>query len=355
MPKAAVDENADALPLKREIWPTGEWEMAAPTFDPGFTKDPGDLQFGRDIRAAANGRHQLRSLFRCEKIRHEPVLRAVAAFLDTKTLWIDNNTMDRRKWLSSSTLFGRPACLYCGGVADTSDHTPPRCFLPRTLPADVQVMTVPACHGCNTSFQQDELRAAAILCTVSFTSADRGAVAQGGWVNAAIERDRSLRDFIEKRLGPDGIFRVDSTVFDIFSRIMIKTGVGLLFYEFGRPVARDKLRVIGIEHSANVQADAFVECHRRVEADWAEVTPSCRELERQVMAVYGLAPRHMPKWKVYVPGFFEYMFIRRTNAKLLCAMKLHDTLTVVTECPWPSMRGPKRAGKPRRRVAAKRR
>jgi hypothetical protein len=216
-------------------------------------------------------------------------------------------------------------------------------------------MTIPACRPCNTTFQQHELRAAAILCTVSFANMDRAAVAEGGWANAAIERDRSLRDFIEQRLGPDGIFRVDSAVFEIFSRVMIKTAIGILFYEFGRIVSRDKLRIIGIEHSANMQPDAFVEGHRRVEPGWAEVTPSCRELERQLMAVSGIAPRHMPAWKVYVPGFFEYMFIRRTNAKLLCAMKLHDTLTVVTECPWPSTRGPKRAGKPQRAGAAKRR
>lgn len=208
-------------------------------------------------------------------------------------------------------------------------------------------MTVPACRPCNMSFQQDELCAAAILCTVSFTNADQAAVAEGGWAHTAIGRDRSLRDFIEQRLGPDGVFRVDNPVSEIFSRVMVKTAIGLLFYEFGRVIAANKLRVIGIEHSAQVQADAFVECHRRVDSGWAEVTPSCRELERQVMAVSGLAPRHMPAWKVYVPGFFEYMFIRRTNAKLLCAMKLHDTLTVVTECPWPSMRGPKRGGKPR--------
>jgi hypothetical protein len=255
--------------------------------------------------------------------------------------------MDRRKWLPALTLFGEPACVYCGGIADTSDHTPPRCFLPRPLPADIQVMTVPACGRCNTSFQQGELCAAAILCTVSFTKVDQAAVAEGGWAHTAIKRDRSLRDFINQRLGADGIFRVDSTVLEVFSRVIIKTAIGLLFYEFGRVIGGDKLRIIGIEHSANVQADAFVECHRRVDRGWAEVTPSGRELERQVMAVSGLAPRHMPAWKVYVPGSFEYMFIRRTNAKLLCAIKLHDTLTVVTECPWPSMKGPKRGGRPR--------
>lgn len=215
-------------------------------------------------------------------------------------------------------------------------------------------MTVPACRRCNTSFQHDETRAAAILCTISFTDADQAAVAPGGWVYKAITRDRSLHQFIQQRLRSDGLFQVDNDVLDIFSRVMNKTAVGLLFYEFGRVIDGNKLRILGIEHTANVHADAFVERHRQVDSGWAEVTPSGLELERQVMATLGFAPRHMPAWKMYIPGSFEYMFIRRKNAKLLCAMKLHDTLTVVTECPWPSRRGPKRGGKPRNGLEARR-
>src|SRR6266481_5217099 len=68
------------------------------------------------------------------------------------------------------------------------------------LTTNIQLMTIPACSPCNRSFQMDELRAAAIICAVSFTDYDRAAVAEGGWLHAAMQRDRRLRDFIDNRL-----------------------------------------------------------------------------------------------------------------------------------------------------------
>jgi hypothetical protein len=32
----------------------------------------------------------------------------------------------------------------------------------------------------------------------------------------------------------------------------------------------------------------------------------------------------MPEWRIYIPKFFEYMFLRRSNSRLMCAMNLHD-------------------------------
>lgn len=254
--------------------------------------------------------------------------------------------MNPNKWISRLPLFGTPICVYCGGAANSSDHTPPRCFLPRKLPIKLQVMTVPACTACNVAFSNDELRAAAVICSVSFTSADREAVAEGGWVYGAMERDKALKRFINERLDANGYFQVDQTVIETLSRIFVKTAVGLLFFEFGRILNRGDISLLALEHAKNVDPSAFVELHRRNDGGWAEVTPSGRELERQVMAVEGLRPAHMSEWRAYVPGYFEYLFIRRSNRMLLCALKLHDALTVLLECPWPSRAGPRRRGKP---------
>ena len=98
---------------------------------------------------------------------------------------------------------------------------------------------------------------------------------------------------------------------------------------------------------------ALAELHRRDDGLWAEVTPSGRELERQAMAVCGMIPRNMAEWRVYIPEFFEYMFMRRSNKMLLCAMKLHDALTILLECPWPAGAGPRRHGKPCKYAAAR--
>jgi len=208
-------------------------------------------------------------------------------------------------------------------------------------------MTIPACAACNAAYSEDETRAAVIICTVSFTESDRRAVAKGGWVYSAMQRNQILRKFVNDRLGSDGIFRPDHVIIETLSRVMKKTAAGLLFFEFGRLIHPNDLSVIAIEHAKNVQPEAIVELHRRDDNLWTEVTPSGRELEKQAMAACGLVPRHMPSWKVYLPEFFEYMFIKRSNKMLMCAMKLHDTLTVLLECSWPSRAGPRRRGKPR--------
>lgn len=256
--------------------------------------------------------------------------------------------MDSSKWLPKLPLFGLPMCVYCGGVADTSDHTPPRCFLPHKIPADFQLMTVPACAACNGNYSSDEIRAAAIVCTVSFTEADQNAVGPVGWVHKAFQRDGKLRSFVQGRVDTDGIFQADQEVFDILHRVVKKTAVGLLFFEFGRVVRLCDIYVIAIEHTKNVLPSALVESHRRVDSGFAEVTPSGRELERQVMAMMGFEPRHSTNWRVFIPEYFEYMFIRRSNQKLMCAMKIHDSLTTLLECPWPTKAGPRRSTRARR-------
>jgi hypothetical protein len=247
-------------------------------------------------------------------------------------------------------LFEAPACCYCGGPANSSDHTPPRCLLPKPLPNNVQAMTIPACAACNSGYSAEEMRVAAMVATVSFTPQDREAVCAGGRVHSALQSDRTLKEFIASRLDSDGIFHPDTAVVQAFARIMAKTATGLLFHEFGRLVQPSKLDVIAIEHTANVHPLALVELHRRDHSGWAELTPSGRELERQVLAACGQVPRNMPKWRVYVPEYFEYMFIRRSNNTLLTAMKLHNTLTVIAEGPWPNKAGPRRKGKPPKSV-----
>jgi hypothetical protein len=254
--------------------------------------------------------------------------------------------MDRRKWFPALPLFGKPACCYCGGPANSSDHTPPCCLLPKPLPNNLQAMTIPACTTCNCGYSADEMRVAAIVATVSFTAQDREAVSTGGWVHAALQADRALNDFIASRVGIDGVFRPDAMVLQMITRIMAKTTTGLLFHEFGRIVPTSKIEIVAVEHTENTHPLALIECHRRDHEGWADVTPSGRELERQALAICGAVPNNMPKWRVYVPDYFEYMFVRRSNNTLLTAMKLHNALTVLAECPWPNRAGPRRNGRP---------
>jgi hypothetical protein len=202
-------------------------------------------------------------------------------------------------------------------------------------------------------FSADEKRAAAIICTVSFTLADQLAVAPGGWMYQDIQRDASLKRLLDERLGADGFFHLDELVLQIFRRVMTKTAAGLLFHEFGRTIPLNQIELLAIEHARNIEPSAFVEINRHEGLEYAEVTPSGRQLERQVVAMFGNGPPpHMPNWRIYVPEFFEYMFIRRSVGTLLTALKLHDALTVLLECPWPSKAGPRRGARPPRKAGS---
>lgn len=254
--------------------------------------------------------------------------------------------MDPRKWFPSSSLFQASLCVYCGGKADTSDHTPPRCLLPKPLPEGLNAMTVPACSRCNVGFSQDELRTAAVISTVSFLESDRLSVAPGGRIYEQMGRNPKLGDFVSSRLGQDGMFQADLGVKSVIGRVMTKTAAGLLFYEFGRIVPLSDISVLAMEHARNANPSALAEMYRRDDNGWAEVTSSGRVLERQALSFLGYTSPHMPKWRAYIPEFFEYQFLRRSNDTMLTALLIHRALTVLLDCPWPSRAGPRRKGRP---------
>jgi hypothetical protein len=226
------------------------------------------------------------------------------------------------------------------------DHTPPECLLPEPLPPKLNLMTMPACAACNGGFSKDEVFVAAVVSTVSFTEADRVSVAPGGRIWSAMNHDRSLKEFVESRMDANGNFHPDAEVMRMIHRVAAKTAAGVLFHEFGRVVPIGQVSLVDVNHAKNIHPSALAELNRRDDGLWAEVTPSGRELERHAFAFHGEEPPHMPKWRTYVRGYFRYMFVRRSNHKILVAMNLHEALIMLVEAPWPSRRGPHRDGQP---------
>jgi len=45
-------------------------------------------------------------------------------------------------------------CYLCGDPSTTVDHVPPKTFFPRPAPSNL--ITLPACHKCNTAYSKDE-------------------------------------------------------------------------------------------------------------------------------------------------------------------------------------------------------
>jgi hypothetical protein len=53
----------------------------------------------------------------------------------------------RKKW-------AKEKCVFCGKKAQTRDHIPPKCLFSRPFPE--YMLTVPACHKCNSNASKDD-------------------------------------------------------------------------------------------------------------------------------------------------------------------------------------------------------
>jgi hypothetical protein len=103
-------------------------------------------------------------------------------------------------------------CVFCGAPATTRDHVPPECLYPSPPPPNL--ITVPACEGCNHSFHLDDewLRLALTVRESVKDNPDRNAVLPsveaslnnpgGGGLRGAFQRDLTLLP----RVSPSGLY-----------------------------------------------------------------------------------------------------------------------------------------------------
>jgi hypothetical protein len=69
--------------------------------------------------------------------------------------------MGEARQKKTKLLEAHPWCIYCGELATTRDHCPPRCFFKRRIWPETYEF--PACKGCNESARHDEQALAVIL------------------------------------------------------------------------------------------------------------------------------------------------------------------------------------------------
>src|SRR5437016_410623 len=122
--------------------------------------------------------------------------------------------MDTRSRLPGSGTVGPKPCVYCGKPAPTKDHAPPRCFLRPPLPSNL--ITVPACKGCNTrfSFSENVVKTLLALVCIPTELADERDTA-----HRAMERDNRLRSVIEGARRTDGNFELRGELVDHVNRV----------------------------------------------------------------------------------------------------------------------------------------
>lgn len=127
----------------------------------------------------------------------------------------------------------RHLCVYCGAVATTRDHVPPRSLLEKPFPPNLR--TVPSCLGCNRGASKDEEYFLALIAQVSLSPHIAAKLAPGGSIDRAFVRSPALEELFLASMGVDEetgkpFIRPN---FSRVGRVVKKIAVGLFALRYG--------------------------------------------------------------------------------------------------------------------------
>jgi hypothetical protein len=160
-----------------------------------------------------------------------------------------------------STKASRGVCVYCGSQKElTVDHVPPKVLLARPYPPDL--LTVPACSECNSSFMKDDEYTRSVLTLDVRASTNADAQSNLPNVLRSLRRPdaRGLTEYLISKtekstlLGPDGapwsdVIEIDRKRINACGARMIR---GLFFIEMRKPLSQ--AAVVRVAAKAGISA-----------------------------------------------------------------------------------------------------
>jgi len=271
--------------------------------------------------------------------------------------------MRTRSSQANSSLPQPNRCVYCGGKADTDDHSPPRCLLRRPLPSNV--MTLRACQKCNCGFSIDENVVKTLISLVSTHPELAKQREPGGRVYRALARDRRLRSVIDSARNSDGNYELTGQLLVSVDRVMRKTIQGLFFGLYERFVSASEIEPLWLVDQRFMTADQVIDQVRPsplrditdeqlpaiTPASWPVrepiffITMKSAQSQERVQRIFRLVRETPVEWVEFQPDVFRFAFVRSEDGRAVCILDLWKSLLVVVAAPWPDRRGPLRRGK----------
>lgn len=144
----------------------------------------------------------------------------------------------------------RENCIYCGNIADTREHIPPKQFFKGIL--DKSLITVPSCKACNSEFQKDEDFFRQFYASMLMERSPEAKKLMDGEISRSILRTPALgrQMFSQMKLVSAytraGLFKGKMTMYSVsdsdkerINRVVTKVIRGLFFHEFGQTIPKD--------------------------------------------------------------------------------------------------------------------
>jgi len=200
-------------------------------------------------------------------------------------------------------------CIYCGSLAQTNDHVPPKCFLEKPLPHNLS--TVSACLSCNQFFSRHEQYAIALLAQIGSSFSLTAKVSEDGEVDRAFKRRPAFEQrFIDRmKVDESGRIYVEPET-ERVDLVLRKIVAGLYWLRYAKEACIAELGPIGFwpyNLENRVPPQAFLVAYTE---------------------------RFQPKrWSIVQSDVFEYMFAKDDNEQLCCVINWHNTLWITCIVP----------------------
>lgn len=205
------------------------------------------------------------------------------------------------------------SCVYCGVVATTRDHTPPKVLLEEPFPPNLR--TVPACQSCNAGWSLDEQYMAVVLAQVGHHPHLMEKVEPGGSIDRTLAASPGLDETVTNALkvAEDGRVWFQPDISRI-TRVIAKLAYGLFCLKYGHGAALKDFSVHWLAGPGEEIPQHLVAAH------W--VWPGIRRKRRTLVQ----------------KGVFSFLFAQSWMAgdpPLYCMMDFHETIFAAVSCPAP--------------------
>ncbi|HEX6533042.1 MAG TPA: hypothetical protein VF041_00510 [Gemmatimonadaceae bacterium] len=205
-------------------------------------------------------------------------------------------------------------CIYCGQLANTHDHAPPKLLMTRPYPPNM--ITVPSCRACNQGASLDEEYFRILLAHVGTSPGLTSLMQPGGAVDRALSRATKLANRIDRALGvSDGGQPYIQPEVERVHRVLEKTVHGLYVSRYGRNPGPARFRAVGM----------YPYTVKEARPAWLFAAAYTERFRAK-------------RWQILQQGVFAYAFVRHpcATASLLCLMAFHHDAWGAVETPVPS-------------------
>lgn len=257
---------------------------------------------------------------------------------------------------------GQPICVYCGRVADSKDHAPPKCLMLPPLPSNL--ITLPACMECNNGFSFDENVVRAFLSLIGNHPHLVEERKPGAWLERTLQRSPKIKQILEAARQPGGRYSLTGNLLESVKRVSSKTAQGMFYGLYDRVVPKEDLTLIRIEDQRETTVEDVIIAIRPnplvdiTDEPLSEISPHSWHARQPIITMELVDPATRQKcqrvfrlvrdtpteWFPFQENTFRAVVVKCDDG-CACIMDLWKTLIITVKAPWADDRGPLRRGR----------